>query len=880
MTNPSLIGRTLSHFHIDKELGRGGMAVVYRAHQTNLNRLVALKVLPPEMTYDTSYIARFQQEARAAAGLEHTHIVPIYEIGEAEGFYFIAMKYIEGTTLKSVIDQEAPMPVARVLELLEPVGQALDYAHRHGVVHRDIKPSNVMLTSDAWVYLTDFGLARGNNEGQPGLTQAGTIMGTPEYMSPEQAQGLTVGPPSDLYSLAIMAYEMLSKGTPFEGANAQSILFARVMHAPKPPSALNQAISPAVEDVLMRALARQPEARFPTAQAFFKALRDASAYRPLRPGDQIPPHNTAGQATIVAGPTPASMSPAYGPPAPGYVQRPPSYPPQPQQPASYPPPQAASYPPQPQQPPSYPPTQAASYPPQVASYPPTAAIAPGRGKRRTGLMLGLVALLAVLAVGAYFIFAGGGDVGEQLTAGAQAFERPGGLADAATAYAAAAKAKPDSVEAQEWLAMTQFMRNQLEPAKQAAQAAINLAPNKARPHAWLSLILDEDFQYTEALAQAEEAVRQESGAPEGYVARAIVRADTAMLYTDEGLLQQALDDSEQAINLSQSSDKLTQALAYYSKGYVLWQTYQLRSTLGGDLQVNLIQDGIDQFNRALGLQNQLPMIHTGLGYFFAEQGYQSAARNQDDSDEKYAKAEDSFRQAIQLDDTYAPAWAGEGWMFVYKSEYDHALESFNAALDRDAELPTGLAGRGLANWWLGLNNLDADQAKEYYTAAAKDYAAALEQAPQYLSVYSDLGYVYLYSLNDPANAEDTFRRGLEQNPQYAQAAVGLGDTLQYQGYFNEAIEAYDQAIGIDNSIGAAYVGKGQSLLKLGETDAALEQFDLGLGYNASLTDAYLGKAEALQSQGRSADARGVLSDGLEIVRPEDKQRLQAALDNL
>ena len=295
MNKPSLIGRTLHHFEIQDELGRGGMAVVYRAHQTNLQRSVAIKVLPPEMTFDQSYIARFQQEARAAAGLEHSHIVPIYEVGEAEGFHYIVMKYIEGETLKEVIDRHAPMSVERVYELLEPIARALDYAHSRGVVHRDIKPSNVMINQDGWVFLTDFGLARGNTEGAAGLTQAGTIMGTPEYMSPEQAQGLTVGAPSDIYSLAIMAYQMLSKHTPFKGDNPQSILFARVMHAPTPISDYLPGVPVAVEDVLMRALARDPAKRFDSAKVFLTALREA--------GKQV---STSGQATIAV-PAPHSV---------------------------------------------------------------------------------------------------------------------------------------------------------------------------------------------------------------------------------------------------------------------------------------------------------------------------------------------------------------------------------------------------------------------------------------------------------------------------------------------------------------------------------------------------------------------------------------------
>src|SRR5579859_2356554 len=209
MTWVNLIGQTIGQFEVRAELGRGGMAVVYQARQMIPSRIVALKVLPPELSDDQSTLARFLQEADNAASLEHPHIVPIYAVGEAAGLHYIAMKYIAGQTLKDLIQQQGALDLSQTVQILDQVGQALDYAHGEGLIHRDIKPSNIMIDQHGWVYLTDFGLARGAVT--RGLTLAGTVMGTPEYMSPEQAQGLaTLSPATDIYSLGLVLYEMLT----------------------------------------------------------------------------------------------------------------------------------------------------------------------------------------------------------------------------------------------------------------------------------------------------------------------------------------------------------------------------------------------------------------------------------------------------------------------------------------------------------------------------------------------------------------------------------------------------------------------------------------------------------------------------------------------
>jgi serine/threonine protein kinase len=187
-----------------------------------------------------------------------------YEEGAIDGHHYIAMKYIRGGTLKGLIEREGTLPVARAATILTQVGSALDYAHRKGVIHRDVKPSNILLSEEGWAYLSDFGLARG----APGLTMAGTVMGTPEYMSPEQAQGLdSVGPPTDIYALGVVLYELLTGAFPFQADTPMAMLAARIVHAPTPIGDLRRDLPVAVEDVVMRALARRPDARFASAGA-------------------------------------------------------------------------------------------------------------------------------------------------------------------------------------------------------------------------------------------------------------------------------------------------------------------------------------------------------------------------------------------------------------------------------------------------------------------------------------------------------------------------------------------------------------------------------------------------------------------------------------
>ena len=210
----------LGHYKIVSQLGRGGMASVYKAEQTGLGRLVALKILQPSLAADEVIVQRFQQEARIAANLHHAHIVTIYDVGEVEGTYYIAMRYIEGENLGQMLRREGPLSPTRALGVLEQVAEALDFAHSRTILHRDIKPANVMVEPGDVLTLTDFGIARAGEASH--LTATRMVIGTPEYMSPEQARGDVIDKRSDLYALGVLMFEALGGRPPFSAASTDS----------------------------------------------------------------------------------------------------------------------------------------------------------------------------------------------------------------------------------------------------------------------------------------------------------------------------------------------------------------------------------------------------------------------------------------------------------------------------------------------------------------------------------------------------------------------------------------------------------------------------------------------------------------------------------
>jgi serine/threonine-protein kinase len=295
-------------YAIVSRVGSGGMADVYLAEDQLLGRQIALKVLHHHFAEDQEFVERFKREASSAAGLSHPNIVAIFDRGEWNGTYYIAMEYVAGRSLKNVVREEGAMELERAIEVVVQILRAARFAHRRGVIHRDLKPHNVILDEEGRARVTDFGIARA---GASDMTLTGSIMGTAQYLSPEQAQGYAVTSSSDIYSVGVILYELLTGTVPFEGESAVAIAYKQVAAAPRPPSELNPAIPPSLDAVVLRALAKDPAQRYADDDELIAALERERAALPAYTG-------VATGWTTVGGPpepppAPLLMAPALAP---------------------------------------------------------------------------------------------------------------------------------------------------------------------------------------------------------------------------------------------------------------------------------------------------------------------------------------------------------------------------------------------------------------------------------------------------------------------------------------------------------------------------------------------------------------------------------------
>src|SRR5260370_3677368 len=285
-----LIGVTLGNYKILAQRGQGGMDRVYKAHQENLDREVAVKVLPPWFAADRNFVERFNLEARLVARLSHPNIVTVHDANEYHGHLYIVMQLVDGGTLKQRLDQlqalSKTMEVAEASRIFTQLASALSYAHDNGIIHRDVKPVNVLMDRSGRPILSDFGIAKVLASTREQLTRPGTGVGTPEYMSPEQCRGEAVGARSDIYSLGVMLFEALTGRTPFQADSCPALAHSHIYELPPRPSSLNPAITPTVEQVILTALMKEAVRRYQRVIEMADALESAVTQH-QRQGDAL-----------------------------------------------------------------------------------------------------------------------------------------------------------------------------------------------------------------------------------------------------------------------------------------------------------------------------------------------------------------------------------------------------------------------------------------------------------------------------------------------------------------------------------------------------------------------------------------------------------------
>ncbi|ORV89505.1 serine/threonine-protein kinase [Mycolicibacterium iranicum] len=305
----SRLGTRFGPYELQSVIGVGGMGEVYRAYDTLRERMVAIKLLRPEMAADQSFQERFRRESRIAARLQEPHVIPVHNFGEIDGVLYIDMRLVEGQSVKETLRAAGALPPARAASIIGQVASALDDAHTNGLIHRDIKPENVLLTSTDFAYLVDFGIAHGG--GEASVTSTGLVVGSSAYMAPERFNGDRGGPASDIYSLACLLYEMLTGRAPYEAGDVRQVWSAHMFAPPPRPSIMRRGISRAFDDVIARGMAKQPQDRYKTAgelaRAAAAALEAPVIAEPVAP---VTPPSTRQYSAVYQTPPPMPAPPA------------------------------------------------------------------------------------------------------------------------------------------------------------------------------------------------------------------------------------------------------------------------------------------------------------------------------------------------------------------------------------------------------------------------------------------------------------------------------------------------------------------------------------------------------------------------------------------
>jgi len=733
---PDLIGQTLGGYRILEQIGRGGMATVYKAFQPSLDRNVAIKVLPPYFAeQDDTFLKRFRLEARAVAALRHPNILVVHDYGEQDGTTFIIMEYVEAGTLTDRLGR--PMPLPEIEVLLRQVAASLAYAHEKGIIHRDVKPSNILLPKPEWPLLTDFGLAK--IVGGTHLTQTGAIAGTPAYMSPEQGRGDTLDHRTDIYSLGIVLYEMTTGVVPFKAETPMAVIVKHIIEPLPLPRAVNPELPEAVERVILKALAKDPQDRFSNANEMADAFTAAVAMPSSQALSQGTPPLQGAPRGEAKGSRPAGEAPRVR------------------------------------------------------------AAAETRPLRSRRLIWGAAALV-VLGIGAVALGSrltspsGTMSVGtpsapsleptrtaDQLLADAQARLNQGDLDAAITDFREATAADPSNLDLLWSIASTLKDSGQLDSAKAFADEAVAAGPDDPSFHDSAGWFYYELGYYAEAVASFKQILELD---PEWLWAYVSI-ADALLAMGDADQARLALDNAVQHPVVPDPD--LYKNVAYRYSQLEAWPEAQaaFRLALNQDPATIEAWDGLTDATysaegleaawlvaqEALAANPEAPALHENAGELAAERG-------------DLAAAEGEYQQAIAVDPSYVSAYIG---LAQFYSDSGRSIESL-------ATLESGIAANPEDSWLqqtLGQTLLDQGDAEGAY--AHFDAALQLDPESGWTALQAASAY-YQFSADVQGTGDLLERAGaLGTNDPYlldniGQAYEGIGDCAHAAEYYRRTLD--------------------------------------------------------------------------------------------
>lgn len=701
-----LVGRTLGRYEITALVGRGGMATVYKARHPGLNRTVAVKVLHRHLAVDAAFVGRFRREARAVAALRHPNIVRVYDFDNEGDIYFIVMEFIDGPTLaaflKRLFKQGRHLTPQEILGLFSPLCSAIHYAHEQGMVHRDIKPSNIILTRQHEPILTDYGIAR--IAGATAYTIPGVVIGSAHYMSPEQAEGLPGDHRSDIYSLGIVLFEALTGSVPFQGETPASVLMKQVSSPPPPALSLNPDLPPAIEAVISKALAKDPNERYQQGSDLALALQEVFGQAAKEPSAAL------AEETAVEEPT-VRVTRQVTPPPPSVQE----------------------------------PTRVVE--PTVVTEPgltiPPAPVrrAPAKVPKQV-LIPGVLAAVVAVAVGGFFLFGGGGgsskpaastrppstqvatvNPGIALMAEGDSLVQQGKLEDAVAKYQEALLSNPNSDIARTQLGIAYYLLPELdELAQQELEKALEINPSNVTALAFLCVVRS-DLAYSrdsKDFGPAEEAC-QKALQLDAQNARA--HTFLGEVYAAQGRKDEGLTEALRGLELAPNDPFVLTSLGYVRALRDEWN------------------EAVSNYQGAIALQPNFAFIHLLLAEALREtqrwdeslaaaraaldlqQGYESRAHtnmghtlwHKGDGDGAIAE----FQQAVTLDEAEDYAYWGWGAVLYEREDYQGALPH----LERAAALAPNKAGYQA---WLGACYMAVERYQEARTALER----ALELDPE------------------------------------------------------------------------------------------------------------------------------------------------------